>query len=134
MAPYSVRPHVCTVEVGFIGVEDHAMDGRLFAVLVVLYVLGKVSGRVDGEDVAVTRVVVERIAVHGIGRLLRWEKEDSASLGIGIVGFGYRSRQLGSRGRHTAYLRWPPIGKLPVCTISPGLLTSWELHFFIDEP
>jgi hypothetical protein len=31
-------------------------------------------------------------------------------------------------------IRCPPIGKLPVCTISLGLLTSCELHFFIDAP
>ena len=47
VAPNSVCPHVCAVEVGFRGVKNHAVDGRLVAVLVVLDVLLDVPGGID---------------------------------------------------------------------------------------
>lgn len=73
VTPYPVRPHVCAVEVGFRGIKDHAVDCGLFAVLVVLYVFLDVAGRVDGEDVAVARIVVEGIAIYGVRWFLRRE-------------------------------------------------------------
>jgi hypothetical protein len=43
VTPYSVRPHVRAVEVGLGGIEDHAMDRSLLAVLEILDVLFDVS-------------------------------------------------------------------------------------------
>jgi hypothetical protein len=70
VAPNPVRPHIRAIEVGFIGTENHAVDGRLFAVLVVLDILLDVTGGIDGEDVSVARVVVERVAIHVVRRFL----------------------------------------------------------------
>jgi hypothetical protein len=88
MAPYPVCPHVCAVQVVFAGVKHHAVYGGLVTVLKVLNVLGEVAGRVDRKDIAEACIVVERIAVHGVGWLLCREKEDGAGLGVGVIGFG----------------------------------------------
>lgn len=47
VTPHAVRPHVCAVEVGFRGIEDHAMDCSLVAVFEILDVLLDVSRGVD---------------------------------------------------------------------------------------
>lgn len=88
VAPDTVCPHVCAVQVCLGRVEDHAVDGRLLAVLVVLDVLLHGARLVDGEDVAIAGVVIEGVAVHGIGSLLRGEVEDGACLGVGVVRSG----------------------------------------------
>jgi hypothetical protein len=88
VAPDPVCPHVRTVEVSLAGVKDHAMDCSLVAVFKVLDVLLHFAGRIDREDIAETRVVIERVAVNVVRRLLCRKKEDRASFGVGIVGFG----------------------------------------------
>jgi hypothetical protein len=63
------------------------MDAGIRLVRVVLDIfLESLCGRVGGEDSAVASVVVERVAVDGIRRLVRCEKED----GTGVCG-GKRS-------------------------------------------
>jgi len=90
VAPYSICPHVCAVEVCFARVEDHTVDGGLVAVLVVLDVFDEVPGVVYGEDITVAGVVVEWVAVYGVWRFPGGEEEDCAGFGGGFVGFGCR--------------------------------------------
>jgi hypothetical protein len=61
----------------------------LRTVFVVLYILRKGTVGVDGEDVAVARVVIEGVAVHGVGGFAGRKKEDGAGLGGGIFGLLY---------------------------------------------
>ena len=68
VTPDAVCPHVCAVEVRFCGIEDHAVYGRLVAVLVVLDVPLERPVAVDIEDVAVAGIIVERVAVD----VVRW--------------------------------------------------------------
>ena len=68
--PNLVCPQIRRVEVRFRGIKDHAMDAGFGTVLIVLYVRSQASGLVDGEDVAVASVVVERVSVDVEGRLL----------------------------------------------------------------
>lgn len=65
------------------------MDSSLVAVVVVLNVLLEMPRLVDGEDIAVSCVVVEGITIYIIGRLLRWEEKDGASFGVCIIGSSY---------------------------------------------
>ena len=136
VTPHSIRPHVCAVEVGLRGVEDHAVDRGLVAVFEVLNVLLDVSRLVDREEVAMAGEVVERVAVYGIRRLFGRQKEDGTRFCVCVVCAGCRAGTCGYRDRARAGcdIRCPPSGKLPVCTISLGLLTSCELHFFMDAP
>jgi hypothetical protein len=110
------------------------MDGSLVAVLKVLDVFFDMSRGVDRKDVAVAGIVIERIAVYGVRRLLSGKEEDGACLCVGIICFGYGPSQYWLRVSMSYYSRCPPMGKLPVCTISLGLFTSCELHFFIEAP
>jgi hypothetical protein len=45
------------------------------------------TGRIDREDVAIARIVVERIAVYSVWRLLCWKEEYGTCFCIGVVGF-----------------------------------------------
>jgi hypothetical protein len=88
MAPNSVRPHVCAVKVGFGWVEDHAVDCGFVAVLEILDILLDVSRGVDGEDVAITSIIIEWVAVYSIRRLFGGKEEDGARFCVGIARFG----------------------------------------------
>jgi hypothetical protein len=90
VAPYPVSPHVCAIQVGFCGIKDHAVDCSLVAVLVILNVLFHATRGVDGEDVAVAGMIVERVAIHGIRRRLCRKEEDGARLGVCVVCSGCR--------------------------------------------
>lgn len=52
------------------------MDGRFLAVLVVLNIFVQLTVLVYGEDVSVSSVFIERIAVNTIRRLLCGQNED----------------------------------------------------------
>jgi hypothetical protein len=88
MAPHAIGPHVRAVQVRLRGVEDHAMNGGLRTVLVVLDVLGQGARGRSGEDVAEARVLVEGVAVDAVGGLLGGEDEDGARARVGVVCFG----------------------------------------------
>ena len=83
MTPQFVGPHVGRVEVRFGRVKDHAVDGRGGRVVVVLDVFFQHAGAVDTEDVAMTGIVVEGVAVDVKGRRLSSEEEYGAGLGVG---------------------------------------------------
>lgn len=51
MTPDLVRPHVCGIEVLFLGVEDHTVDRGVLVKFGILDVLVQSTLRVDGEDV-----------------------------------------------------------------------------------
>lgn len=85
VTPNSVRPHICTVEVGFRRIEDHSVDCSLVTIFVVLYVLFDVAGGVYGKDVSEACMVVEGVAVDVVGGLLAGEEEYRASLGVGVI-------------------------------------------------
>jgi hypothetical protein len=89
--PYSVRPHVRAVQIRLTRIEHHAVDRGLVAVLEVLDIFGEVPGRIDGEDVAEARVLVEGVAVDRVGGEFGGEEEDCAGFGgegggLGCVG------------------------------------------------
>ena len=54
-------------EIGLGRIKDHAVDGALVAVVVVLYVDLDATVGVDGEDIAEASMFVERVAVDVIG-------------------------------------------------------------------
>jgi hypothetical protein len=93
VTPYPVCPHIRAVEIGLRGIEDHAVNRSLVAVLEVLDILFDVARRVDREDVPVASIVVERVAVYGVRRLLSGEEKDGARLRVGIICFGCEARQ-----------------------------------------
>ena len=68
--PDLVGPHVGGVEIGLAGVEDHTVNGRVGAVLVVLDVRLHATVLIDGEDIPVACVFVEGIAIDVVGWLL----------------------------------------------------------------
>lgn len=79
MRPDLVGPHVCGVEVRLAGIEDHAVDCGGGGVGVVLDIGGERAGGGDGEDVPGVGVLVEGVAVDGVGGLRGCEDEDGAS-------------------------------------------------------
>jgi hypothetical protein len=89
--PDFVGPHVGRVEVLFILVEDHAVDGGVVLVRVVLDIFFQTALVVDRENVAIAGEIVERVAVDIVRRLVGGEHEDRASLGVSIVGSGVAS-------------------------------------------
>mgnify|MGYP006877403244 CR=1 FL=1 len=93
VAPYPICPHICTVEVGFRGIKDHAMDRRLVAILEVLNILLDVARGIDREDIPVAGIIVEGVAVHIIRRLLAGKEKYGARLRVCIVRFGYETCQ-----------------------------------------
>lgn len=94
VTPDPVRPHVCRVEVVLFGVEDHAVDGCLRAVLVVLDELLDAAVFVDGEDVAEAGMLVEGVAVDAVGGFFGGEAEDGAGAGVCLICFGWEKGQL----------------------------------------
>ena len=87
--PDAVGPHVGGIEIGLGWIKDHAVDGALVAVLVVLYIGLKGPGAVNGEDVAEASMFVERVAIDVIGWKLGGEKEDSPGPCAFITGLGW---------------------------------------------
>lgn len=88
VCPDLVGPHVGGVEVLFGFVKDHAVDGGVVLVRVVLDVLFQAAFLVNREDVSVACKVVERVAIDVVGRLVGSKNKDGTSLGSSIVGFG----------------------------------------------
>lgn len=97
MRPDSVGPHVCAVEVCLGVIKDHAVNGGLGAIFVVLDVLVQSTFRVHGEDVAISGVVVEGVAVDVVRGLLGGKEEDGAGLCVGVVGLWVTAHRV--RGR-----------------------------------
>jgi len=87
--PDAVPAQVRRVQVRLGGIEHHAVDARLRAVLVVLDVLHQRALRVDREHVPEPGVVVEGIAIHVERRLLRGQHEDGARVGVETRGSGW---------------------------------------------
>jgi hypothetical protein len=69
------------------------VDCSLVAVFKVLDVFLDVTGGIDGENVTVTGIVVEGVAVYSVWGLLRRKEEDGTGLGVRIICFGCRSCQ-----------------------------------------
>ena len=88
VTPDPICPHICAVEIGLRGIENHAVNRGLVAVLEVLDVLLDMAFGIDREDVAVASIVVERVAVYGVWRLLGGKEEDRTRLSVGIICFG----------------------------------------------
>jgi hypothetical protein len=89
--PDFVSPHIGRVEVLLALVEDHAVDGGVVLIGVVLDVFFQTTLVVDGEDIAIAGKVVERVAIDVVRRLIGCEHEDGTGLGVGVVGFGMTS-------------------------------------------
>jgi hypothetical protein len=87
VCPDFVSPHVRRVEILFVFVKDHAVDGGVVLVGVVLHVFFQTALVVDGKDVTVAGKIVERIAVDVVRQLVGGEYEDGTGLGVGVVGF-----------------------------------------------
>jgi hypothetical protein len=88
VTPNSVRPHVCRVEVGLGKIEDHAVDGGLRAVFVVLNIGFQGAIGVSVEDVAEASVLVKGVAIDAVGWFAGGQDEDSACAGICFLSFG----------------------------------------------
>jgi len=88
VGPELVGGQVGRVEVALCRVEDHAVDARVGLVGVVLEVGVEGAGGGDGEDVAVAGVLVEGVAVDGVGGLFGGKEEDGAGVGFGVVCLG----------------------------------------------
>lgn len=86
VCPDLVGLEIGGVEVGFGGVEDHAVDAGVGLVLVVLDVLEESAIGASGEDVAVAGVFVEGVAVDVVGGLVGGEDEDGAGVSVGAGG------------------------------------------------
>lgn len=82
--PDFVGREIGGVKVGLRGVKDHAVDARLGVIFVVLHILIKLAVLCDREDVTVTSVVVEWIAVDVVGGLVGGQNEDGAGVGVGV--------------------------------------------------
>lgn len=92
MNPELVGAQVGGVQVRLGRVKHHAVDAGIGLVLVVLHVGRQSAGsRVDGEDGAVAGMVVEGVAVDGVGRLLRGEEEDGTGVCVGRLSLGYEN-------------------------------------------
>ena len=89
--PDFVSPHVGRVEVLLVLVEDHAVDGGVVLVRVVLDVFLQTALVVDGEHVAVAGEVVERVTINVVRRLIGGKYENGTGLGVDVVGFGVSS-------------------------------------------
>lgn len=86
VCPDLVGLEIGGVEVGFGGVEDHAVDTGVGLVLVVLDVLDESAIGTCREDVAVAGIFVEGVAVDVVGGLVGGEDEDGAGVGVGAGG------------------------------------------------
>lgn len=88
VSPDAVSPHVGRIEIRFCRVKHHAMDGRFGSILVVLNVVVQVASRIDGKDVTMSGVVIERVAVDIEWRLFSSKKKDGTSFGVWRRSFG----------------------------------------------
>lgn len=108
MCPDLVGLKVGRVEIGLGGIKDHSVNASVGRILVVLNILFERTLLVYGEDVTVTSVFVERIAVDVVRGLMSSQDEDGAGVGVGAGREGYkysakkskRSRG-GARGKRT---------------------------------
>lgn len=88
VTPNLISPHICRVQVLFVGVKDHSMDCRLLVELGILDVLVKATSWIHVENVQKACVIVERVAVDIVWRLLARKDEYCSGLGIFVVRFG----------------------------------------------
>ena len=92
--PDFIGPHVGRVEVLFGLVEDHAVDGSVVLIRVVLDIVFQTSLVVDGKDIAVPGEIVKRVAVDVVRRFVGGEYEDGTGFRVNIVGFGVASHRM----------------------------------------
>jgi len=64
------------------------VDGGFVTVLVVLDVFLQSALLVYGKDVAISSVVVKRVAIDVVWRLLRWKQKDGSRLCVDVIGLG----------------------------------------------
>ena len=88
VCPDLVGGQIGRVQVGLGGVEHHAVNTSVLLVLVVLHIDVQGSIGLHREDVAVSRILVERVTVDVVGRLVGGQDEDSAGVGVGAGGEG----------------------------------------------
>lgn len=86
--PDFVSPHISRVKVLLVLVENHAVDRGVVLVRVVLDVLLQAALLINREHVAIASKVVERVAIHVVGRLVGSKNKDGTGLGVCIIGFG----------------------------------------------
>ena len=84
VCPDFVGREIGGVKVSLRGVKDHAVDARLGVIFVVLHILIKLAVLGDREDVTVTSVIVEWIAVDVVGGLVGSQNEDGAGISVGV--------------------------------------------------
>lgn len=80
--PNLVGREIGGVQVGLCGIEHHAMDTSVGDVFIVLDIFIQTSIGLHRKHVAVTGVVVERVAVNIVGRLVGGKHENSTSVGL----------------------------------------------------
>jgi hypothetical protein len=110
------------------------MDGRFFAVFIVLDILVEFALLVDGEDVPVTSMLVERIAVDAIRRLLGCQDKYRSRPGVGVLSPSCLLSARYQACRELANIRSWFMGCETSCEMLSGALTAWLDHFFIEAP
>lgn len=68
VAPNAIRPHISAVQIRLSRVKNHAVDGGLVAVFIVLNIRLERTIIVYAEDIAEAGIVVERITVDVVWR------------------------------------------------------------------
>lgn len=106
-----VRPNLVSreiggVQVGLCGIENHAVDTSVGDIFVVLDILIQSSIGLHRKHVAITGVVVERVAVNIVGRLMGGKHENSTSVGLAAGSQGWR--ELVSEGRNRVCISLTP--------------------------
>jgi hypothetical protein len=64
------------------------VDTRVGLVLVVLNVLCETAVGLDGEDIAISRILVKRVSIDSIRGLTCGKDEDGAGIGVVVGGKG----------------------------------------------
>jgi hypothetical protein len=72
------------------------MDGRLFAIFVVLNILVEFAVLIDGKDIAVARMLVEWIAIDAVGWLFGCQNKYRSGPGVGTLGSSWSRVSVGS--------------------------------------
>lgn len=82
VCPDLVGLQIGGVQVGLGGIEHHAVDTGVGLVLVVLNVDIEGAVGLNGENVSVSSVLIEGVAVDVVGRLVGGEDEDGTGVGV----------------------------------------------------
>ena len=94
MTPDLVAPHISGIQIFFLRIEDHAMNGRRFVKRGILDVLDQRASLIDVEDVQEAGMFVERVGVDRMRRLSGCEQEDGAGARVAVIGEGWQKEMI----------------------------------------